>query len=204
MSLFPAGLLGRELNLVLPLVLGVAVLAKQATEKLLSWRTVRGERSGWFGSGCLFLSYVVSLGLALWCLAAGLSHVAAIAGGAVLWALAASLRIWAMAHLREQFSYVIEVREEHRLVETGPYAVIRHPLHFGFALEVTAFAVISGAPPAVAPVALVWITVALRNRTEEKALRDHFGQVWDEYVARVPSMNFLRGLARNARRRHVH
>ena len=108
--------------------------------------------------------------------------------------------MWALAHLREQFSVWIEIREGHRLVDTGPYAIIRHPLHLAFAVAVTAFALAAWSAWAAIPAALVWTVVLVRNRTEEAALREHFGGSWDEYAARVPSMDPVRGIVRRVRR----
>ena len=199
MSLLSVEILGRELGMVPPLVLGGLVVARRVAERVLTWHREKGERSGFFSTSLLFLSYVSAFAFALWSLGRRTSPVHAVTAGGSLWAAAIALRMWALVHLKEQFSFWIEIREGHRLVDTGPYAIIRHPLHLAFALEVTAFSLGAWTVWAVVPTALAWIVVAARNRTEEAALREHFGEAWEEYAAHVPSMNLVRGLTRLAR-----
>ena len=200
MSLVPVDLFGRELDLAPPLVFGSLVLARRIAERLLTWRRERGVRSGRVSTSLLFVSYVGALAAALWGLGRWSPPLWAMAAGGAVWGLAVACRRWALGHVREQVSFWIEIRDGHRLVDTGPYALMRHPLHLAFALEVTAFAGLAWSAWAVAPAALVWIVVFTRNRTEEAALRAHFGGAWDEYAARVPGMNLARGLVRLVRR----
>lgn len=200
MSLVPIDLFSRELDLAPPLVLGVLVVARCVAESLLTWHRERGVRSGRVSTSLLFVSYVGAFAAALWGLGRWSPPVWAMAAGGAVWGLAVAFRMWALVHLREQFSFWIEIRDAHRLVDTGPYAVLRHPLHLAFALEVTAFAGLAWSAWAAAPAALAWILVFTRNRTEEAALRAHFGGAWDEYAARVPGMNFVRGLVRLVRK----
>jgi protein-S-isoprenylcysteine O-methyltransferase Ste14 len=203
LSLLPTQLLGHELDLLPPLVLGGLVLVRRVAERLLTWHREEGKRSGLLSTALLFLSYVSALAFALWALGRGDTPVPVAAAAGALWAGAVAFRMWALAHLKEQFSFWIEIREGQRLVDTGPYAIIRHPLHLAFALEVTAFALAAWSAWAVSPAALAWIVVLVRNRTEERALRAHFGGAWDDYAARVPSMDFLRGLVNRGGRRPV-
>lgn len=203
MSLLPVVILGREVDLVPPAVLCGLVVARGIAEQLLTRHREKGRRTGRVTTALLFLSYVGGLALALRGLGLGGATVRVTGGAFALWGAAIAFRIWALVHLREQFSFWIEIREQHRLVDTGPYAIIRHPLHLAFALEVSAFALAAWSAWAAVPAALVWIVVLVRNRTEEAALREHFGKSWDEYAARVPSMNPVRGLVNRARRESV-
>jgi protein-S-isoprenylcysteine O-methyltransferase Ste14 len=154
------------------------------------------RRSGWTSTALLFLCYVSAMGLAVVEVARGASPWAALGVGGALWSCAVAIRMWALAHLREQFSALIEIRPAHRLVRSGPYGIARHPLHVAFGLEVTAFAGAAWSWWAIPPAALVWIVILVRNRTEERALAAHFGGEYDAYRARVPAMNVVRGLAR--------
>lgn len=203
LNILPVDLLGRRIDLVPPLVLGGLVIARRVTERLLTWRREKGKRTGRVSTALLFLSYVGALAVALWSLANRAPPLSAAISAGALWASAVAFRMWALVHLREQFSFWIEIRPENYLVDTGPYAVIRHPLHLAFAVEVTAFALASWTAYAIPPAALVWITVLARNPIEEAALRGQFGRAWDDYASRVPSMNLLRGAVNRARRRSV-
>lgn len=104
--------------------------------------------------------------------------VLALAGGA--------LRLWAIEHLGRQFSYRTRPVEERRLVTTGPYRLVRHPLYTGLLLF------FAGLPLIVREflsccviVALVSTIVAIRVRTEERALRERHGAEYDAWRGRT-------------------
>ena len=89
-----------------------------------------------------------------------------------------------------------------RLVDTGIYAVIRHPQYTGgvYAIFVTTlllyphwlFAVL-GAPGVV--------FLYLSTREEDKRLVEKFGDEYVNYMQRVPGMNIFSGIVRAWRRR---
>jgi protein-S-isoprenylcysteine O-methyltransferase Ste14 len=165
---------------------------------------VAGARSGWVSTTLLFVSYVWAMGVCLWRLSTAPGPLACVAVGLALWAIAVAARVWALVHLREQFSSLIELRDDHRLVTSGPYAVVRHPLHLAFGLEVSAFALVAWHAWAVPAAALVWAVVAVRNRTEDAALARHFARASDSgaafaaYRRDVGGMCPLRAFARRA------
>ena len=177
-----------------------ALALRHLAQLWLTRRKVAGARSGWATTALLFLCYTSAMALAFARVASGGAPVAALAGGAALWLAAVAFRMWALAHLAEQFSSLIEIRSGHRLVETGPYSIVRHPLHLAFGLEVGAFAVVAFSAWAAAPAAAVWAVIAARNRTEEAALRARLGRAYREYSERVPAMDPVRGLVRRLRR----
>ena len=60
--------------------------------------------------------------------------------GLVICALA--VHIWARLHLRHFYAERVEIQAEHRLVDTGPYSLIRHPIivsFFGIAIGLFMF-----------------------------------------------------------------
>lgn len=75
---------------------------------------------------------------------------------------------------------------DHRLVTSGPFAIVRHPMYVGLALAaIGALAVYR-----------TWATVlfvlqlpvlAVRAHREEELLARIFGEAWDGYAARVPA-----------------
>ena len=73
------------------------------------------------------------------------------------------------------------------LVESGPFAVSRHPMYLGLVALSLGVTLVAGA------LANLWISVAFAIRLhhayvvpEERFLRDRFGGVYDEYAKRVP------------------
>lgn len=90
--------------------------------------------------------------------------------------------------LRENafLSRVVEVNPQagHRVVSTGPYRVVRHPMYAGYVLWVLASAIALGSLPALAPALLIAAGVVVRTVLEDRTLRAELPG-YDEYAARV-------------------
>jgi protein-S-isoprenylcysteine O-methyltransferase Ste14 len=94
----------------------------------------------------------------------------------------------ALKTLGEHWSFVAGVAAEHQLIQTGPYAFVRHPLYVCFFGLTFATGIVWSQPIALPfAVLLFWAGVWIRVRTEEKLLRETFGAEFDRYAARVPS-----------------
>ncbi len=100
--------------------------------------------------------------------------------------------------------YYIYYRKVKVLVDSGIYAVVRHPLYLGWILSIfvaTIFLyqhwlfVIIGIP-GIASVYLI-------SRQEEHLNIERFGDAYKRYMQRVPRMNLLVGVIRLAQRREV-
>lgn len=113
-------------------------------------------------------------------------HPAAFAAGCVL--LVAGLWLFHRSHvdLGRQWSVTLELREGHRLVTSGVYSRVRHPMYTSILLHAAGQAL--ALPNWVAgPAFLVGMSllVAFRLGAEERMLRDAFGPEWDAYAART-------------------
>ncbi|MGE5643101.1 MAG: methyltransferase family protein, partial [Byssovorax cruenta] len=57
--------------------------------------------------------------------------------GAILVLVALALHIWSRVHLRQFYAERVEVQPEHQVIDSGPYAWMRHPVitsFFGIAI----------------------------------------------------------------------
>ena len=76
-------------------------------------------------------------------------------GGLVLMWCGMALRIWAVRTLGPQFRTVVMIQDDHRLITTGPYQLLRHPSYAGSLLTLAglglALAGVSGEPPFRSP-----------------------------------------------------
>jgi protein-S-isoprenylcysteine O-methyltransferase Ste14 len=103
-------------------------------------------------------------------------------------ALVGSFYVLLFFVLRENafLSRVVEVHPEagHRVVTTGPYAVVRHPMYAGYILWVLATPLALGSLPALAPAGLIAVGVVVRTVLEDRALRTELPG-YAEYAARV-------------------
>ncbi|MFN3324881.1 MAG: methyltransferase family protein [Bryobacteraceae bacterium] len=114
---------------------------------------------------------------------------AALAIAATLVAPASAiLAWWALAHLREQWRLEAVVTEAHRLVTSGPYAMVRHPIYTAFLGMVVATGLaVSRWEALIAGVLLFGLGTEIRVRAEERLLAQRFGRAHAEYKARVPA-----------------
>lgn len=96
---------------------------------------------------------------------------------------------WARLHLGALWSGSVTRKEGHRIVETGPYALVRHPIYTGLITSVLAIALLHATAPALLGVALVVLGFWLKARLEERFLRAELGPAdYDAYAARTPML----------------
>jgi protein-S-isoprenylcysteine O-methyltransferase Ste14 len=81
---------------------------------------------------------------------------------------------------------VVKIQKERgqRVITTGPYAIVRHPLYFGALFYVTATSLVLGSWWGLATIPLVALGFALRIGVEEKALREGL-EGYDDYTRRL-------------------
>lgn len=108
--------------------------------------------------------------------------------GAVLALTGALFSAWGKARLGRLFSPQLGVQEGHRLVTTGPYAVVRHPIYLGL-IDFTIGSALYWNDVSLLGVALlfvIWFTAQIR--IEERLFSTHFGREWEEYRNRTPAL----------------
>ncbi|MBK6704841.1 MAG: isoprenylcysteine carboxylmethyltransferase family protein [Caulobacteraceae bacterium] len=77
----------------------------------------------------------------------------------------------------------------HRIVDSGPYAIVRHPVYAGLLLAAAATAGESGRLEAVAGAAVLVAAISLRAKLEERFLRRDLGDdPYTNYRRRVPML----------------
>ena len=114
---------------------------------------------------------------------------AALWGCALLAAAGLALAWWARLHLGGLWSSGVTRREDHKLIDSGPYAFVRHPIYAGLFLGAVALLGISGRTFAVIGFALVVVGIVLKARLEERFLREELGMdVYGAYAKRVPML----------------
>ncbi len=169
-----------------------ASLKKRGVRGLTETRVSREPTSNW-GLGLQFLGIsVVWIFRTPW-RAAGVPWLV------LCWIGGIGLAWWALAHLHEQWRIQAVVAERHRLVQTGPYAIVRHPIYLALLLMLVGQAVAACARRAAwAAVALYLLGSEIRKRSEERILRERFGAEYDAFAARTGA--FLPDLWKAAKR----
>jgi protein-S-isoprenylcysteine O-methyltransferase Ste14 len=92
---------------------------------------------------------------------------------------------WAGRVLAEHFSYTLEIQEEQRLVTSGPYHRVRHPIYTGtFVFLIFQFLVADNWLFLVLTLILVPYLV-IRVRKEEAMMVEEFGEEYISYMERT-------------------
>jgi len=111
---------------------------------------------------------------------------ALIVAGAVLFAV--SLRMFRITHkaLGAMWSHSLDLRENHKLVTTGIYEKVRHPMYTAFWLWALAQTLLlSNWLAAFAGVVGFGTLFFLRIGQEERMMEERFGQQYRDYCART-------------------
>ncbi len=96
---------------------------------------------------------------------------------------------WARVHLGRLWSGMITLREGHRVVDSGPYRLVRHPIYTGFLGAAWTFALASGGVASLIGAAALTAQMAWKARREERFLRQELGaEAYDAYAARTPML----------------
>ena len=114
-----------------------------------------------------------------------------IPGPAFGWAMVGLLALgiafawWARIHLGALWSANITRKQDHVIVKTGPYAIVRHPIYTGLILAFVATWLMRGGLLSLAGAALICASFWIKAKGEEAFLRQDLGPVYDAYAARV-------------------
>jgi protein-S-isoprenylcysteine O-methyltransferase Ste14 len=93
--------------------------------------------------------------------------------------------IWARYHIGEYWSARVAVKEDHRVIDLGPYAHIRHPIYSGILLGLIGTALAVGNWRAVVAFLVILVVLILKARAEEKLLTEQLGNAYVEYKKRT-------------------
>jgi protein-S-isoprenylcysteine O-methyltransferase Ste14 len=94
--------------------------------------------------------------------------------------------LWSIVTLGRHYDLVLEVHQDHELVRSGPYAIVRHPVYTGLGLHFIGACLATGNLLLVAGTLLVsFPSFYVRARAEEKLLRARFGPEYERYARDV-------------------
>jgi protein-S-isoprenylcysteine O-methyltransferase Ste14 len=92
---------------------------------------------------------------------------------------------WTHAVLGRFWSPFLQLRPGHRLMTTGPYARIRHPMYSAIVGWMTSLGLVAANWIPFAFAALSALNFLLRIRGEEKMMLQEFGDEYREYMKRT-------------------
>jgi protein-S-isoprenylcysteine O-methyltransferase Ste14 len=90
--------------------------------------------------------------------------------------------VWVHQHLDKQWSIALEIQQDHRLITTGPYRYVRHPMYLGIFVYTTGLMMISLDVLVIIFFAFtIWVNYK-RIPREEQMLIEEFGEEYLEYI----------------------
>ena len=107
-------------------------------------------------------------------------------GGLVLMWGGIALRVWAVRTLGPLFCTVVVIQDDHRLITTGPYRLLRHPSYAGSLLTLAGLGLALGSWLSLL-VAVLGALIGFTRRmpVEEAVLQTRFGDTYTAYAQRT-------------------
>ncbi len=96
--------------------------------------------------------------------------------------------VWARFVIGRNWSGTVTLKQDHELVRSGPYAIVRHPIYTGFLLALLGTAVARGTIGAFIGVAIAVLTLRLKSLTEESLMLHQFGPQYAAYKRDVKAL----------------
>jgi protein-S-isoprenylcysteine O-methyltransferase Ste14 len=96
--------------------------------------------------------------------------------------------IWARLMLGGNWSNRVTVKEDHTLVRTGPYRIVRHPIYSGILLGMLGSALQRGRIRCFFGALICGFSFWLKTRVEERFMVQSFGEQYLQYRHRVKAL----------------
>jgi protein-S-isoprenylcysteine O-methyltransferase Ste14 len=108
--------------------------------------------------------------------------------GLVLEVAGVAFAIVAREYLGAMWSGLVTIKEDHRIIQTGPYRIVRHPIYTGVLTGLFGVVLARANLGSVIGYALIAGGIARKIMVEEQMLRAHFGAAYDDYRKRVAAI----------------
>ena len=89
--------------------------------------------------------------------------------------------VWARFAIGRNWGGLITVQQDHKLMRTGPYGIVRHPIYSGFMLATLGTAIIISEIGGLVSVALIVISWGYKAWLEESFMIEQFGAEYEDY-----------------------
>ncbi|WP_174293149.1 methyltransferase family protein [Sphingomonas bacterium] len=165
-----------------------ALAARRGSPRDTIERAAQRSRRSMVGIGVQMLAFVLATAGPQRIVLAPVSAAALLQAAAVLllWGAAVALFVAATRTMGRNWSLVARTRDDHQLVQSGPFAAMRHPIYTAIALELVGCAVALGhSRRLLIALPIYALGTWLRVAEEERLLRAMFGPAYDAYAARV-------------------
>ena len=108
--------------------------------------------------------------------------------GVLITAAGLLFTVWARVYLGRNWSVSVTIKQSHELINTGPYALVRHPIYTGLLVAFIGSAVARCEWRGVLAVLIAWAALWRKLRLEERWMTEQFGEQYVDYCRRVPAL----------------
>jgi protein-S-isoprenylcysteine O-methyltransferase Ste14 len=99
-----------------------------------------------------------------------------------------SIVLWARTTLGGNWSPRVVIKENHELIQRGPYSYVRHPIYSGLLLMTLALVINNGRLAWIIGSAYICLGLYFKARREETLLTKHFPEAYPKYRAKVKAL----------------
>lgn len=96
--------------------------------------------------------------------------------------------VWAREHLGRNWSHSVTIKEDHELITSGPYALVRHPIYTGILTGFLGLAIAISQVRGFVALVLIFVGFWSKLSIEEQWMRSQFGETYAEYVRRTAAL----------------
>lgn len=97
----------------------------------------------------------------------------------------AAFSVWGRITLGRNWSAEVTLKQDHQLIESGPYALVRHPIYAGLLLMALGTAINYGRAIGFGLFVALCASLWWKVRQEEWLMKRHFPDAYAEYKTRV-------------------
>ena len=96
--------------------------------------------------------------------------------------------VWARLHLGRNWSRSVTIKQGHELINTGPYAVVRHPIYTGVLTGLLGTAIAVSQVRGFLALVLFFVAFWIKLRMEEQWMRSQFGETYASYAHQTAAL----------------
>jgi protein-S-isoprenylcysteine O-methyltransferase Ste14 len=96
--------------------------------------------------------------------------------------------VWAREHLGRNWSSSVSIKQDHELITTGPYAVVRHPIYTGILGGFLGLAIAVSEVRGFVVFVLMFLGFWAKLSMEEQWMHSQFGETYAQYVRRSAAL----------------
>jgi len=108
--------------------------------------------------------------------------------GLALTAAGIGFAVWARLWIGKNWSSRVTIKDQHELIQSGPYRIVRHPIYSGLLLAFLGTAIVHGEVRGLIGFPLAVLGWGFKLRMEESFMLQQFGNAYLDYKQRVKAL----------------